>query len=66
MVVYTLGQRFAKWARDRPTEDADFAKKIIFSDEAQFDLGGFVTKQNCRIRGIENTYAYIEKLTHPK
>ena len=31
-------------------------KKIIFTDEAHFDLGGYVNKQNCR----------IEKPTHPK
>ena len=31
--------RLAKWACDRLTEDADFGKnKIIFSDEAYFDL----------------------------
>ena len=29
-------------------------KKIIFSDEAHFDLGGYVNKQNCRIWGTEN------------
>ena len=52
MVVYTLEQRFAKWACDRVTEDTDFGKKkIIFSDEAHFDLGGYINKQNCRIRG---------------
>ena len=54
MVVDTLEQRFAKWARDRPTEDADFGKKIIFSDEVHLDLGGYVNKQNCRIWGTEN------------
>ena len=37
------------------------AKKIIFSDEAHFDLGGYVNKQNCRIWGTENPHAYIEK-----
>ena len=43
MVVYTLEQCFAKWACDRLTEDADFSKKkIIFSHEAHFDLGGYV------------------------
>ena len=67
MVVYTLEQRFAKWACYRLTEDADFGKKkIIFSDEAHFDFGGYVNKQNCHISGIENQHAYIEKPTHPK
>ena len=42
------------------------AKKTIFSDEANFDLGGYVNKQNCRIWGTENPHTYIEKLTHPK
>ena len=41
-------------------------KKIIFSDEAHFDLGGYVNKQNCRICGTENQHVYIEKATHPK
>ena len=40
--------------------------KIIFSDEAHFDLGGYVNKQNCRVWGTENQHAYIEKPTHPK
>ena len=42
------------------------AKKIIFSDQAHFDLGGYVNKQNCRILGTENPHAYIEKPMHPK
>ena len=58
--------RFAKWACDRLTEDTDFGKKIIFSDEAYFDLGVYVNMQNCGIWGIENPHAYIEKPTHPK
>ena len=36
-------------------------KNIIFSDEAHFDLGGCVNKQNWG-----NPHAYIEKPTHPK
>ena len=28
-------------------------KKIIFSDEADFVLGGYVNKQNCRIWGTD-------------
>ena len=42
------------------------AKNIIFSDETHFDLGGYVNKQNCRIRGTENPYAYLENPMHPK
>ena len=39
-------------ATDLLTEDADLAKKkVIFSDEAHFDLGRYVDKQNCRIWG---------------
>ena len=64
MALYTLEQRFAKWACDRLTEDADFGKqKIIFSDGAHFDLGGYVNKQKC---STENPHAYIEKPMHPK
>ena len=57
MVVYTLEQHWAKLVCDRLTEDAD---------EAHFDLGGYVSKQNCCIGGTENPHAYIEKPTHPK
>ena len=56
MIVYTLEKRC-----DRLTEDADFGKKkIIFSDETHFDLGGYVNKQNCLIWGTENPHGYIE------
>ena len=41
-------------------------KKIIISDEAHFDLGGYVNKQNCHIWGTESLQAHIEKLTHIK
>ena len=66
MVVYTLEQRWAKWACDRLTEDAEFDKRVIFSNEAHFDLGGYVNKQNWRILCTENPHTYIEKPTHPK
>ena len=59
MVMCTLEQRFAKWACNRLIEDVDFGKKIIFSDEAHFDLDGYVNQQNCRICGPENTHAYV-------
>ena len=65
--MYTPEQRFAKWACDRLTEDADFGKKkkIIFSDQAHFDLGGYVNKQNSYIWGTENPQPFIEKPTRP-
>ena len=40
--------------------------KIIFSDKAHFDLGGYVNKQNCLIWGTENPHAYIKKPMCPK
>ena len=58
--------RFAKWAYDRLTEDANFGKKVNFSDEIYFYLGGHVNKQNYSIWGAENPHAYIEKPMHPK
>ena len=42
------------------------AKKIVFSDEAHFNLGGYVNKQNCRVWGTDNPHTYIEKPSHPK
>ena len=54
------------WACDQLTEDADFGKKkIIFSGEVHFDLGGYVSKQKCRIWGTENRHEYIDKADAP-
>ena len=53
-------------ATDRLTKNAGFGKKIIFSDEAHLELGGYVIKQNCCIWRTENSNAYNEKPTHPK
>ena len=64
--MHTLEQHW-KVALRSTSEDADFSKKIIiFSDEAHFNLGGYVNKQNCRIWDTENPHAYIEKPTHSK
>ena len=56
--MYTLEQRFAKWIylQKMPI----LAKKIIFSDEAHFDPGRYVNKQNCRIWDTENPHAYVD------
>lgn len=58
--------RFADWAQDRLAEDAEFYRKIIFSDEAHFHLGGYVNKQNSRIWGTENPHVVGEKPMHPQ
>ena len=62
MVVYTLEQR---WEIFRHYFLRFWQKKINFSDEAHFDLGGYVNKQNCRIWGTEIPQAYIEEPTNP-
>ena len=56
MIVYTLEPR----ACDRQKMPI-LANKIIFSDEAHFDLGGYVNKQNCYIQGTQNSHAIIPK-----
>ena len=55
-----------KYCDRSPYRTCQFWLKIIFSDEAHFDLGGYVDKQNCRIWGTENPHTYIEKPTQPK
>lgn len=47
-------KRFCEWIEKRLAADENFAKNIIFSNEAHFDLSGFVNERNCRIRGSEN------------
>ena len=54
------------WVLERQHENADFADKIIFSDEAHFHLDGFVNRQNCRIWGAENPRMIHEKQMHPQ
>jgi hypothetical protein len=43
---------------------SNFLKKIIFSDEAHFQLDGYVTTQNCRIWVVENPPVIHEKPFH--
>ena len=66
MVVYTLEQRWEVGLRLTYRKWRFWQKIIIFSDEAYFDLGGYVNKENCRIWGKENRHAYTEKPAHPK
>ena len=43
-IYHPMRFRFDKWACGRLTEDAEFGTKIIFSDEAYFDLCGYINK----------------------
>lgn len=56
-------REFTNWILEQP---ADFANKIIFSDEAHFHLDGFVNRQNCRIWGSENPRMIYQKAMHPQ
>ena len=47
-------QEFGNWMLENQKVDGNFSKKIIFSDEAHFQLDGYVNTQNCRIWGAEN------------
>ena len=64
--MYKLEQRW----KNGPTIDLQkmpiLAKIFIFSDEAHFDLGEYVNKQNCSNWGTENLHEYTEKQMHPK
>ena len=66
MVVYTLEQSWEILRQIDLQKMTIMAKKIILSEEAHFNLGGYVNTQNCCIWGIENHYVYIEKPAHPK
>ena len=44
----------------------NFSNKIFFNEEADFILGGFVNKQNCRIWGVDNPQVIEERSLHPE
>ena len=44
--------------------EGNFSKKFIFSDEAHFQLDGYVNTQNCWIWGTENPRVIHEKPLH--
>jgi hypothetical protein len=55
---------FVNWVLENQKVDGNFSKKIIFSDEAHFQLDGHVNTQNCRIWGAENPRVIHEKPLH--
>lgn len=59
-------RRFVNWAQEQIENDADFHRKIIFSDEAHFWLNGFVNKQNMRYWAGSNPHVIHEAPLHPE
>ena len=61
---YVHRREFVNWVLENQKVDGSFSKKIIFSDEAHFQLDGYVNTQNCRIWGAENPLVIHEKTLH--
>ncbi|GFU93603.1 putative transposable element [Trichonephila clavipes] len=59
-------RRFVEWAQSEIAVVPDFHKRILFSDEANFWLNGYVNKQNCRIWIEVNPQVYVETPLHPE
>ncbi|GFV03317.1 putative transposase [Trichonephila clavipes] len=59
-------RRFVEWAQNEIAVVPDFHKRILFSDEAQFWLNGYVNKQNCHIWSEANPRVYVETPLHPE
>lgn len=57
---------FGEWALEMLAENPLFYRQIIFSDEANFWLNGYVNKQNCRIWADEQPQAIQELPMHPE
>ncbi|GFX28211.1 hypothetical protein TNCV_15501 [Trichonephila clavipes] len=59
-------RRFVEWAQNEIAVVPDFHKRILFSDEANFWLNGYVNKQNCHIWSEANPQVYVETPLHPE
>ena len=50
---YVHRREFANWMLENQKVEGNFSKKIIFSDEAHFQLDGYVNTHNFRIWGAQ-------------
>jgi len=57
---------FADWVLEHLEVNPNFAKQIIFSDEAHFWINGYVNKQNCRIWDDINPPRYTSSKCIPR
>ena len=55
---------FTEWFNNMCREEEYFMQHLITSDEAHFDLAGYVNKQNCRFWGREDPKIMHEKPLH--
>ena len=60
---YLKRRSFVNFINEQP---AYFSQKIMFSDEAPFELGDYVNKQSCSIWAGENPRIIHEKPIHSK
>lgn len=44
---YAQRRGYTEWVLEYHEINADFSKKIIFSDETHFQFNGYVNKKNC-------------------
>ena len=65
-LFYLSAERIWLYIRLNNAEKWACKKKIIFSDEAHFDLGGYLNKQNCRILGHRKPARVHWKADAPK
>jgi hypothetical protein len=62
-------QRRREWSArilQANSADPEFFANVLMSDEAHFDLSGFINKQNSRFWGTENPRLVLQKSLHPK
>jgi hypothetical protein len=57
-------REFVNWVLENQKVDGNFSKKIIFSDEAHFQLDWYMNTQNCRIWDAKNPRMIHEKPLH--
>ncbi|GFU34078.1 putative DD41D transposase [Trichonephila clavipes] len=59
-------RRFVEWAQNKIAVVPDFHKRILFGDETQFWLNGYVNKQNFRIWSEATLQVYVKTPLHPE
>ena len=59
-------RRYMEWSLNNMRWTAIFRTKFSAFDEANFTLGGYINKQNCRIWGSEDPQVIDERPLHPE